>query len=163
MQLIRIKNILRRSLTQPLQILHRDIAAGGSVCVYVCVYFHRNSLVWWDISRCQTGGVRPASHDEQPRWFSPSSTKPNKHLFPSRCTASVMAAYWIPDKSVTMSMEGNYILNVLFLHSAPGGENPSVAPRDCMEKSCFLEPSNTAIYIDIKTGRAVRDICATVN
>lgn len=56
MQLIRIKNILRRSLTQPLQILHRDIAAGGSVCVYVCVYFHRNSLVWWDISRCQTGG-----------------------------------------------------------------------------------------------------------
>lgn len=62
-----------------------------------------------------------------------------------------------------MSMESNYILNVFFPHSAPGGENPSVTPRDCMEKSCFLKPSNTSIYIDMKTGRAVRDICAMVN
>lgn len=57
-----------------------------------------------------------------------------------------------------MSVEGNYILNVLFLHSAPRGENPSATPADCMEKSCFLKPSNVAIYMDIKTGRAVRDL-----
>lgn len=148
------KKILQRSLTQPLQMLHRDLSGG--ICMCAC---DRNSLAWWDISRCQKG----ASHDEQPRRFSPSSTKPNKHLFPSRYTASVMGAYRIPDNTVTMSMEGNYILNVLFLHSAPGGENLSVAPADCMEKSCFLKPSNTTIYVDIKTGRAARDICGMVN
>lgn len=72
---------------------------------------------------------------------SPSSTKPNKHLFPWSSTTSVMAA----DASVTMSVEGNYILNVLSLYSLPGGENPSVGLRERMEESCFFDPPNAAM------------------
>lgn len=151
------KKILQRSLTQPLQTLHRDLSGGVLCALATGTHWHGETSL-----RCQKG-VRPASHDEQPRRFLPFSTKPNKHLFPSRYTASVMGAYRIPDNTVTMSIEGNYILNVLFLHSAPGGEYPSVAPADCMEKSCFLKPSNTTIYVDIKTGRAARDISAMVN
>lgn len=95
----------------------------GGMCV--TLFFHRNSFAWWGISQCQTG-FRPASHDEQSRWFSPSFTWLNKHLFPPCCSASVTGEYWIPDKTVTMSMEGNYILNVLFFPSFSSGRGKSI-------------------------------------
>lgn len=83
---------------------------------------------------------------------SPSST--NQRLFPRSSSSRVTAADGICDAGVTTSVEGNYILNVLSLHSLPGGENPSVGLRERMAKSCFCEPQ-TAIYTHIKeTGAA---------
>lgn len=74
--------------------------------------------------------LAPLQHEPNP----PSATYQSKHLFLSHYAGSVMGVYWIPHASVTVSMAGNYILNVPFVQSLPGGGNPSPPRWDCVEE-----------------------------
>lgn len=132
-----MKNKLWQSLTQPTQIQNKIVTGG-----VLEILGNKNSLSWWDVTEYQEmvevgADVQTTSHDERPKCFFPHPTRPLHYI------SSIMDAYWIPDNTVSMSLEDNYISNVLLLPSAPGGENPSVALWDYMEKSFFVEPRNT--------------------